>query len=142
MINRIPIKLTNVVVLTFYLLYALLPLMYSTGSVNAGAWADGASASVSADHRSILDQDMHLVAREGQSEHSSDPFGHILLKKKRAIAPSFKEIVTKLFPQYAGSAYPEHAFKLSFVLEQMSEDSPHSPCGFLFLHSGVSPPSV
>ncbi len=118
------VKFINVLVLGFYFSYAFLPLLYSTRSAQAEAWADDTYASLSTVQRSILEQSLLFVSSEEQGEHSSTSSSHILLKKKRAIAPSFKEIVPKLFSHYANFSGFDPSFKISCVLLQIPETVP------------------
>jgi len=128
-------------VLSVYLFSALLPLLYSTKSANAEeAYAYAPLATV---QRSIREQKLWLIPSDEQSSDSaSTPGAQILLKKKRAITPSFKEIVPKLFPQDAGFPNFDPSFKLSCVFLHVPDNALNSPNGFSYYHSGVSPPSA
>lgn len=132
-------KLINILVLSIYLSSALLPLLYSTKSANAEE--DHAYASHSTVRRSIIEQNLWLVPSDEQnSDSSSAPAAHILLKKKRAIAPSFKEFVPRLFLQYANFPDFDPSFKISYALMQIPSNALNCPNGFSYYHSGMSPP--
>jgi hypothetical protein len=134
-------KFINILVLSIYLFSAFLPLLYSTRSANAEE--DYAYASLSTVRRSIIEQNLWLVPSDEQNaDSSSDPAAHILLKKKRAIAPSFKEIVSKLLAQYANFPGFDPSFKISCVLLQIPDNALSCPNGFSYYHSGISPPSA
>jgi hypothetical protein len=124
-------------VLCIYLLYALLPLLYSTRSENAKDPADYAYISLSAVQRTK--QNLLLLPAEVPSSASD---ADVLLKKKRAIAPSFKDTVAKLFPQYVRFSHFEPSFKISFVPLQIPDHTLSCPEGFPYYHSGTSPPSA
>lgn len=135
-------KYINILVLGFYLFYALLPLLYSAGSEQAEDRAN-ASASLSPVQQSIFERTLLLVPAEDQDTHdSSAARSRILLKKKRAIPPSAKEIVAKLLPQQYAKFY---GFELSFKISPAPPSiagTRKSPNGFRFYHSGISPPSA
>jgi hypothetical protein len=135
-------KFINIAVLGFYLFYALLPLLYSTESAYAEEQADYAQSSHSTVQRSILEQKLLLVADEDNAEDASG-CAQILLKKKRAIAPSFKELVPKLFPLLTKfcDLHPDDV-KPSFAPLQISDQTPSCPKGFQRYHSGIAPPSA
>jgi hypothetical protein len=129
-------KLIHILVLSVYLFYALLPLLYSTRS--AEERANYAYAALPTVQRSILGQRQLLVPVEEQDAHDSS--AQVLLKKKRAIAPSFKQIIAKLFPHFAKFPAFEPSFKISLVPLQIPDNTPHCPNGFPYYHSGISPP--
>lgn len=132
-------KLINILVLSIYLSSALLPLLYSTKSANADE--DHAYPSHSTVLRSIIEQNLWLVPSDEQNaDSSSAPDAHILLKKKRAIAPSFKEIVPRLFLHYANFPDFDPSLKISYVLMQIPSNALNCPNGFSYYHSGMSPP--
>lgn len=135
-------KFINILVLSIYIFHVLFPLLYSTGSANAEA-ADYAYASPSTVQRSILEQNLLLVTSgEQDSDSPSAPAAHILLKKKRAIAPSSKEIVPKLILQFAKFTDFEPSLKIAVVFQQIPFDTLNCPNGFPYYHSGISPPSA
>lgn len=136
-------KFINFLVLSFYLFYALLPLLYSTGSAQTEDWPDHAYASLSHVQRPVLEQNLLLVpAEEQDADDSSADAAHVLLKKKRAIAPSFKQIIAKIFPQVAKFSDFEPSSKIALSPVQTPDDSPNCPNGFPYYHSGISPPSA
>jgi hypothetical protein len=135
-------KFTNILVLSIYIFYSLFPLLYATRAANAEE-ADYAYASPSTVQRSMLEQNLLLVpSGEQDSDSPSAPAAHILLKKKRAIAPSFKEIVPKLILQFAKFTDFEPSLKIAFVFQQVPFDTLTCPNGFPYYHSGKSPPSA
>jgi hypothetical protein len=135
-------KFIRLTVLGIYLLYALLPLLYATRSANAVETAY-ASPPPSTAGRSIVDKDLLLVPSGDQ-----DPDGpassaeHVLLKKKRALAPSFNELLPKLISQYAKFSDCEPPCAIFYLLLRSPDNPLNSPTGFAYYHSGVSPPSA
>jgi len=135
-------KFINILVLSIYIFYATFPLLYATSGANAEE-ADYAYASPSTVQRSILEQNLLLVSSGEQDVDSPlDPAAHILLKKKRAIATSFKEIVPKLISQFVKFSDFEPSFQIAFVFMHIPFDTLNCPNGFTYYHSGISPPSA
>ncbi len=134
-------KFINVLVLSFYLFYALLPLLYSTRSAQQETLSDHNYTSLTHVQLQVLEQNLRFVPAEDQDADDSSA-GHVLLKKKRAIAPSFKDIIEKLFPHYAKFSDFESSFKISIVPLQIPDDTSNCPNGFPYYHSGISPPSA
>lgn len=133
------IKSLNLVVLAFYLLYALLPLLYSTGSVHAETASTGSAyQSVTVRDVSVPEQDLLPGVLEDQGGSSA----HILLKKKRAISPSFNKIAATSALQYAQYAHFKFLSTTAVVPSKMPDGSPDCPDGFSYYHSGASPPAA
>ena len=135
-------KFINILVLSIYIFHVLFPLLYSTRGANAEE-ADYAFASPVTVQRSILEQNLLLVSSgELDIDSPSTPAAQILLKKKRALASSFKEMVTKLISQFTKLSDFEPSLKIAFVFLQSPFDNLNCPNGFPYYHSGISPPSA
>jgi len=135
-------KFINSLVLCVYLFYTLFPLFYSVRGTNAegGGYVNPSSSTV---QRSIAGKDLLLVpSGERDLDGSSAPVEQILLKKKRALAPSFKEIVPKLFTQYVNLPDFDPSFKIASGLMQIPVSAQNCQNGFSYYHSGISPPSA
>lgn len=129
----------TLVVLGFYLFYALLPLLYST-SMNAGGCPGSAYSGLHASEQAVLDQELQLVPAHESTADPSGSAAQILLKKKRAIAPSSKEMAVKLFSLFAAFAHVDPTVKASFISVPAAHPAVTCPNGFQRYHSGASPP--
>ena len=134
-------KFINVAALVFYLFYAILPLLYTTESVIADENLPVGHAFEAPGTHADSRQGRQLVSA-GQQEDPEDSAGaDILLRKKRAIAPS-KDALEKLLPRFIAYTDLERLFTVSFVPRQTPTDVQNRPIGFSYCHSGISPPSV
>jgi hypothetical protein len=139
-------KLTfiNILVLSFYLFYALSPLMYSLESAQADEQSGNLPGiSLTKSQPSVADQNLLLTMSPKEDEDSSSgPVSRVLLKKKKAVSASFKSIIGQLslccvkFLEFAPSS------EIATIATRIPGDRPICPHGFQLCHSGISPPSA
>jgi hypothetical protein len=134
-------KFINVAALVFYLFYAILPLLYTTESVIADENLFVGHAFEAPSPHADSTQGWLLVSAGQQDDHEESTGADILLRKKRAIAPS-KDALEKLLPRFIAYTDLERLFTGSFVPLQTPTDVLNRPVGFSYCHSGISPPSV
>ncbi|HSB33350.1 MAG TPA: hypothetical protein VLG39_02725 [Nitrospirota bacterium] len=141
---KIKSTLLSVVVLGFYLFYALFPLLYSVENAQAEEQTGNLPGlSIQASQHCFVDQSLLSAASPKQDDDSSPASSaRVLLKKKRAVPASFKSIIetlslceVKLFECTPSSDIT----KISTII---TDDRPVCPHGFQLCHSGISPPSV
>lgn len=139
------ITIINILVLGFYLFHALSPLLYIVENAQAeeGLWGNQQDF-ILADYRSLAaEQNLLLKPSPGEEENpSSSPASRVLLKKKRALPASFKNIIEKLSLRYAKLFECEPPSEIALDIENIAGDNPNCPNGFQFYHSGTSPPSA
>lgn len=133
----------KVLVLGFYLFYALAPLMYSITEAQAeeqsGSMPD---LSLAAPEHLVVDRGPSSAALRQGDDSSPSAASHVLLKKKRAVPASLKNIIETLSLREAKLFECAPSFDIAKISTSIPDDRPVCPHGFQLCHSGISPPSV
>jgi hypothetical protein len=138
------ITILSVLVLSFYLFHALFPLLYSIESAQAEEQSGTLpGSSITASQPFVVDQCLLSATSSKEGEDSSSaPASRVLLKKKRAVPASCKNIIEKLSLRYAKYLELARSSGLVTISARVSEDCPICPHGYQRYHSGISPPSA
>lgn len=134
----------SVLVLIFYLVHVVFPLLYSADAARAydgtGTPTDISSARQDPSRPDLAG--LSAVSRDqGEDDASADPSG-ILLKKRRALSSSFKDLFSKASLQVSKISTVEFSFGTTGIPVATPVSIPICPNGFPFRHSGPSPPSA
>jgi hypothetical protein len=135
----------NILVLGFYLFYALSPLMYSIESAQAADQSENQTCASFTDYRSRAVDDRNLLlvtAHEEDGDSTSVPVSRVLLKKKKAVSASFKSIIGRLSLCYVKFFEYVPSSDIANGSTRISDECPICPRGFQRYHSGISPPSA
>ena len=130
----------NALVLAFYVFYSIFPLLYCVGICPTDDQSlSSLSTRLTAAGHSSAPQDL-LKTDSDVKDVSSEPVSLVLLKKKRAIVLSFKEIIGKLPYRYAKFSEGTPSQLVTGFALSSDTDNPVCSKGYPFYHSGMSPP--
>jgi hypothetical protein len=129
----------NIVMIVFYLFYALLPLLYTAESGILEEHAGNAYTHQASDLRATDSIIQFLVPPEEQDNSEASTGPDFLLKKKRTIAPSLKDALTESFPSLVKNSDFEALFKTPFASLE-TDNTLNCLDVFVYYHSGISPP--
>jgi hypothetical protein len=134
----------TLLVLSFYLFHALSPLLYSAGGAHAADQSESRpDASLTGYKPSPAEHPRYLEpAQDKDGDSSSAPSSRVLLKKKRALATSSKDVIAKLSQHYAKFSHFTPPSEIANITLPIPEHRPICPNGFQLYHSGTSPPSA
>jgi hypothetical protein len=132
-----------VLVVGFHLFYALSPLLYSAENAQPEAQLKAGSAAYRAGGKLFVsDRALFLAPVAEKEEDSSAPASRVLLKKKRALPASFKDMIRKLSSCQARFADSRPFMGIVIATVRVPCYSPRCSKGFTLYYSGASPPSA
>lgn len=134
----------TLLVLSFHLFHALSPLLYSAGDAHTADQSESQpETSLTGYKPSLAEYRMYLEpAQDKDRDSSSAPCSRVLLKKKRALATSFKDVIAKISQHDAKFSDFTPSSEIANIPLRIPGHSPICTNGFQFYHSGISPPSA
>jgi hypothetical protein len=129
-------------VLGFYLFYALAPLLYSVADAQVEEQPGGLPGlTLVASETFFVDQSPSSASLK-QGDDSSPSASRVLLKKKRAVPASVKNIIETLSMCAVKLFESAPSSDITKIFTSIPDDRPVCPHGFQLCHSGISPPSA